>query len=68
MSSIFVQILWQVDNLDSFKRTFLQQNHRHINPLLILKDMNRHTKASIIKKVNNTLTQIPHPMHNSSDM
>lgn len=70
MSGFFVQILRQVDNLNCFKRTFLhqcKQKSSSYKPRLLLQDHINQLDYNSIAAPLNTLTQIPHPLHNSSD-
>lgn len=71
MSCILIQILWQVDDLNCFKWTFLQWKIKLITKIRKLKvnlKIKKHTSKYRTKFYIQTLTQIPHPMHNSSEI
>lgn len=61
VSSVLIQILWQVDNLNGLKRAFLHAKAKKLKSMK--KGYNRNLMIS-----RRTLTHIPHPMHNSSEI
>ena len=70
MSSVLIQILWQVDDLNGLKRAFLKGKQRYnikLNyPKIYYINPKYNTKDQMI--CIHTLTHIPHPMHNSSEI
>ena len=56
MRRFFFQICRQIDNLNSFKWTFLKNENRRL------------LESSSENASENTFGQMPHPIHNSSDI
>lgn len=70
MRGIFIQIFWQIDDLNGIEWASLRSKHRiqSSNHLVCQITISNNLKQRTRSNIAQTLTQIPHPMHNSSEM